>query len=111
MATAGDGCPVGRLAALDFPTPLSAPGEINSPFAYRQRSAVTEYLLRRTMDGDRWDLLAQEYYGNAFAIEPLLEANPVNASLTILPAGLTLKIPLLRTQDIKPEPEGDVPWR
>ena len=72
---------------------------------------MTDYLTHRTKDGDRWDLLAQEYYGVAFAIEPLLEANPVHARLTILPAGLTLKVPLLRTQDVNPEPEGDVPWR
>ena len=72
---------------------------------------MTEYLLHRTKEGDRWDLLAQEYYGNAFAIEPLLDANPLQASLNILPSGLTLKVPILEAKDVNPEPERAVSWR
>jgi phage tail protein X len=70
-----------------------------------------EYLTHKTKDGDRWDLLAAEYYGDAFAIEVLLLANPDHASLAVLPSNLTLRIPLVFQDEIKPEPEGVTPWR
>jgi len=70
-----------------------------------------EYLTHKTKDGDRWDLLAYEYYGNAFAIGFLLDANPRCASLTQLPSGLALKVPLIDADTINPPQSGGVPWR
>jgi phage tail protein X len=72
---------------------------------------MNEYLTHKTRAGDRWDLLAMEYYGNAFATEFLLDANPGLAALAILPAGLALKVPLVDAADINPQQEGVVPWR
>jgi len=100
----------------------------------------SEYLTHNTKNGDRWDLLAFDYYGTAFATEILLEANPAltltggralpdsppgppplqggvnppfaaSSQLAVLPAGLTLVVPILSPDDLKPEEEGPVPWR
>jgi phage tail protein X len=71
----------------------------------------SEYLTHITKDGDRWDLLAHEYYGTAFATEVLLEANPAHAALAVLPSGLSLVVPILSPEDLRPEEEGPVPWR
>jgi phage tail protein X len=72
---------------------------------------MDEYLTHKTKDGDRWDLLAFEYYGNAFATELLLDANPGCATLTILPSGLALKVPLVDAVVVNPPQEGITPWR
>jgi len=72
---------------------------------------MMEYLTHNTKDGDRWDLLAYEYYGNAFAIGFLLEANPDCASLPLLPSGLALKVLLIDAEVINPQESVGVPWR
>jgi len=72
---------------------------------------MMEYLTHKTKDGDRWDLLAYEYYGNAFATEILLDANPEYANLTSLPFALSIKIPLVDNDAINPPQTGVVPWR
>jgi phage tail protein X len=69
------------------------------------------YLTHKTKDGDRWDLLAFEYYGNAFAIELLLETNLGLANMAILPSGLTLRVPLVNEDALNPEVAGVVAWR
>lgn len=54
-----------------------------------------------TLDGDRWDLLAYRYYGEANKQTVLLDANrrlfvnPVVVPPLILPSGLTLIVPVL----------------
>lgn len=59
------------------------------------------YFEHRTIDGDRWDLLAHSYYGDASKQDVLLDANrslflaPVVVPPLILSAGLTLRIPVL----------------
>ena len=69
------------------------------------------HLTHMTKDGDRWDLLAKEYYGNAFLIEALLEANPAHAGLAVLPPGLALKVPLVGQEAVEPAQERATPWR
>ena len=57
----------------------------------------TEYT---TQDGDRWDLLAYRYYGNAAQTGPLESAN-LHVPLTpTLPAGIVLRIPVLEIAEI-----------
>jgi phage tail protein X len=48
-----------------------------------------------TADGDRWDLLAWTYYGDATAYEQIIVANPEVPIIPILPAGVRLLIPVL----------------
>lgn len=48
-----------------------------------------------TTEGERWDTLAWNYYGNPFMYSRIVEANPsVNIS-TRLPSGLVLLIPII----------------
>jgi len=47
-----------------------------------------------TKDGDRWDLIAYDYYGDATLYEPIITANPDVPITPILPSGLKLQIPV-----------------
>lgn len=73
-----------------------------------------EYLHHVTVDGDRWDLLAYRYYGDALAYEAIVRANPnVSPLLSSLPGGLTLRIPILDEEELVVSSyadEGGVPW-
>lgn len=48
-----------------------------------------------TTDGERWDQLADRYYGDAFAYERIVTANPDIPMLLVLPGGLELAIPVI----------------
>nr|WP_319485459.1 tail protein X [uncultured Cohaesibacter sp.] len=60
-----------------------------------------EYLEHLTVAGDRWDLLAWDYYGDASKDTLIIEENRdlyVTSLLSIpalLPTGLTLRIPVI----------------
>jgi phage tail protein X len=75
---------------------------------------MDEFLLHRTKDGDRWDLLALRYYGDGSAYGLLLEANPEAPFAPRLPAGLSLRIPILDEAALNPPPpppDAEVyPW-
>ncbi len=55
-------------------------------------SAFIEHV---TTDGDRWDLLAWDYYGDAHLYGPILAANLDAPRTPRLPAGLRLAIPVM----------------
>lgn len=68
-----------------------------------------------TIDGDRWDLLAYRYYGDAAKQSVLLEANrhlfvaPITVPPLILASGITLIVPV-----IDPDENNDAdlpPWK
>lgn len=65
---------------------------------------MEEYLLHRTVDGDRWDLLALRYYGEGSAYGLLLQANPEVPFTPLIPAGLRLRIPILEGTALNPAP-------
>lgn len=75
---------------------------------------MEEYLIHITTEGDRWDLLAYRYYGDAVAYEPIVRANPGISPLRgLLPSGLRLRIPVLDEADLEPVVSADaggVPW-
>ncbi len=48
-----------------------------------------------TKDGDRWDLIAYEFYSDATLYESIITANPEVPIIPILPSGLKLKIPVI----------------
>jgi phage tail protein X len=58
--------------------------------------ATTQY---RTIEGDRWDLIAFKAYGDATKFNLLLEANKPLAINKTLPAGLKINIPILEDQN------------
>lgn len=60
-----------------------------------------EYYEYITKDGDRWDLLAYEFYGDATLYEPIIVVNPDVPITPILKSGIVLQIPLReKTEEI-----------
>lgn len=55
------------------------------------------YLEHITRKGERWDLLAYHYYGDALAYEQIIVANPLVAIRSALPSGIALRIPVLES--------------
>lgn len=64
------------------------------------------YLQHSTIDGDRWDLLAYQYYGDASKQSVLLDANrslfldPISVPPLILKSGITLIVPVLDEEEV-----------
>ncbi len=76
---------------------------------------MVESLTHRTLAGDRWDLLAQHYYGDGTAYGFLLQANPGVPFTPLLAAGVTLNIPILDEATLTPAASAPVdsqefPW-
>jgi phage tail protein X len=62
-----------------------------------------------TRDGDRWDLIAWDHYGDATAYEPIVAANPQVPISATLAGGILLEIPVL--DDPAPTVTGLPPWK
>jgi phage tail protein X len=60
-----------------------------------------------TREGERWDTLAAHYYGDALGYGRIIAANPDIPITPVLPAGITLAIPLMNAQDTV---EETPPW-
>ena len=56
---------------------------------------MSEFLRHTTGPRDRWDLLADTYYGDPLRYGPLLGANPDVGQPPILPEGITIWVPIL----------------
>jgi phage tail protein X len=69
-----------------------------------------DYLVHQTKDGDRWDLLAWHYYGDALRFEVIVVANPHVPIVPILDAGLQLAIPILVEEETVAA-EDLPPWK
>ena len=52
-----------------------------------------------TTEGERWDLLAWRYYGDATAYERIITANPAVPFVETLPGGIELAIPVIEISD------------
>lgn len=58
-----------------------------------------QYYEHITKEGERWDLIAYQYYGNAYMYEPIVVANFREVGIKpILPSGLKIRVPVI---DIK----------
>lgn len=57
-----------------------------------------QYLIHQTREGERWDQLAVIYYGSAYRYAPIVRANPHVPLTAALPAGLSLRIPVLEAE-------------
>ena len=58
---------------------------------------MSEFVTYVTRDGDRWDAIAYEMYGDATAYEPIIAANPSVPIRPALEGGLRLLIPIRET--------------
>jgi phage tail protein X len=54
-----------------------------------------QYITHISADGDRWDLLSWNYYGDPTLFGPIVMANPSIPIEPVLAAGLAVSIPLL----------------
>ncbi len=54
-----------------------------------------QFIRHISSNGDRWDLLAWNYYGDATLFGPIVMANPGIAIEPVLAAGVTVIIPVL----------------
>lgn len=64
-----------------------------------------------TGEGDRWDNLAWKYYGDPYAYEGIIRANPDVPIIPILPSGVRLLIPMLDPLTVtSAPPAGLLPW-
>ena len=70
----------------------------------------TEYFEYITKDGDRWDLIAYVFYGDATKYEPIISANPDVAITPILPSGIMLRIPDIQDEETVSS-EDLPPWK
>lgn len=60
-----------------------------------------------TRDGDRWDLIADRMYGDPWAFERIIRANPKVPIRPSMPGGITLRIPVIATPPTAALP----PWK
>lgn len=54
-----------------------------------------QYTVYNTVQGDRWDTVSYAAYGDVEHIHDLIEANPAVPIDTVLPPGITLKVPVI----------------
>ncbi len=52
-----------------------------------------------TKEGDRWDMIAYEFYGDPMLYEPIIVANPEVPIIPILPSGIKLRVPVIETKN------------
>lgn len=71
---------------------------------------MAEQLVHVTQEQERWDQIALRYYGNAYLLGTIVEANPGVPVTPILPAGLRLRVPVLDLEETVPVP-GLPPWK
>jgi len=68
------------------------------------------YLTHLTVEGDTWDAIAYRYYGNAWRYPPIIAANPHVPITPVLPAGITLTIPVLPRRADATDTQSLPPW-
>lgn len=73
-------------------------------------SQIIEVIEHITKDGDRWDLLAWDYYGDATVYEKIIAANPSVPIVPVLPSGIVILIPVV-TEAETDTAEGLPPWK
>ncbi len=71
--------------------------------------AEAQFIVHVTTAGQRWDLLAWQYYGDATEYSPIIMANPAVAIAPVFDAGTIVTIPILAKI---PASNADLPpWR
>jgi phage tail protein X len=59
-----------------------------------------QFILHTTRAGERWDLLAWQYYGDPTDYSPIIMANPNIPIEPVFDAGLAIVVPILQTSAI-----------
>ena len=56
----------------------------------------SQYIAHTTLAGERWDLLAWAYYGDASLYGQIIMANPQVPIVSVFDAGLAIAVPILQ---------------
>lgn len=75
---------------------------------------ATQYIAHVTKAGERWDLLAWWFYGDATRFNPIIMANPLVAIEPVFEAGIVIQVPVLsasnaQTTDLPPWKSASAP--
>lgn len=62
--------------------------------------AAEQFIVHVTTAGERWDLLAWQYYGDATGYSAIIMANPAVAITPVFGAGVTIAVPILQQSDV-----------
>lgn len=61
---------------------------------------MADFTTYTTIEGDRWDTVAYKAYGDALRYPEIAEANRDVPLTDILPAGLTLRVPVIQEAEL-----------
>ncbi len=64
-----------------------------------------------TTENERWDTIAYAAYGDAGAINGLIEANPTVPITATLSAGIRLLVPIVETVSVEIDSNILPPWK
>jgi len=79
------------------------------PIVINLEMSQSQYIAHVTVAGERWDLLAWTYYGDASLYSPIIMANTLIPIEPALEAGLQIAIPLLQ---VSPSATANLPpWK
>jgi len=68
-----------------------------------------QFITHLTIVGERWDLLAWNYYGDPTQFGPIVMANPTILIEPVFEAGISILIPILEETSVTP---ADLPpWK
>ena len=69
------------------------------------------FITHITSAGDRWDLLAWQYYGDATLFSPIIQTNPQIPIEAVFEAGLVIGVPLLMVNPAVSNAAHLPPWK
>lgn len=64
-----------------------------------------------TIEGQRWDTIATDFYGRADMMNKLIEANPEVTIYDVFPSGIVLTIPIINEVEVLTDAEKLPPWK
>lgn len=67
----------------------------------------SQFILHRTVAGQRWDSIAWQWYGDPTLVNPLIMTNPAVAIVATFDAGVELAVPILANESA---PVDLPPW-
>ncbi len=72
---------------------------------------ASQFITHVTRAGERWDLIAWQYYGDAMLFGPIIQTNPQIPIEPVFEAGLAVGIPLLMVDETVQEQSDLPPWK
>lgn len=69
------------------------------------------FITHITTAGERWDLLAWQYYGDATLFSPIIQTNPQIPIEAVFEAGLVIGVPLLIVNPAASNAADLPPWK